>query len=216
MKGNRMINVWGTVVLLFILAHLGNDDLFPFFVPMVFAHCDTMDGPVIKDAQKALETKNVKIVLKWVQPADEKETGKLFNQTLEVRQLNPKARELADMYFFENLVRIHRAGEGASYEGIKPAGSEVEPGIAAADKAVETGAVGPLADEISEHVAKSIRGRFEDLQQKKVHAEESVEAGREYVESYVTFIHYIEKLHQVISQKEVHGEGAETVKEHGH
>lgn len=32
------------------------------------AHCDTMDGPTVKDALKAMETDNVNYALKWVQP----------------------------------------------------------------------------------------------------------------------------------------------------
>jgi len=120
--------------------------------------------------------------------------------------LNPQAEDLADMYFFETLVRIHRAGEGAPYTGIKPAGSEVEPGIAAADKAVESGTVEKLAGEVSEYIARSIEERFATLMEKKRHKDESVHAGREYVEAYVTFIHYIEKLHQIASHQGGHYE----------
>ncbi len=212
----HIINALCMIFFLFIIAHFSNGDLSLLSVPFVSAHCDTMDGPVIKDAQKALETKNVSIVLKWVQKKDEKEIKDIFLKTLDVRRLNQQSKELADMYFFENLVRIHRAGEGAAYEGIKPAGSEIEPGIEAADKAVETGSADHIAREISENMEKSIKDRFAELKEKRKHAEESVEAGREYVESYVTFIHYIEKLHQIISQKASHGEESEAIMEHDH
>jgi hypothetical protein len=52
---------------------------------LVFAHCDGMDGPVVKAAQKALETGNVNLVLIWVQKKDEDEIKKAFQKTLAVR-----------------------------------------------------------------------------------------------------------------------------------
>ena len=77
------------------------------------AHCDTLDGPVVADARTALAQGNVAPVLKWVRPADEKEIRTAFARTTAVRNLSPEAEILADLYFFEALVRIHRAGEGA-------------------------------------------------------------------------------------------------------
>ena len=192
------------MILFLFMMLFGDNKLFPFLVPFVFAHCDTMDGPVVKSAQKALEKGDVNLVLIWVQKKDEAEIMKAFEKTLAVRQLNPQARELADMYFFETLVRIHRAGEGEPYTGIKPAGTEVEPGIRAADKAIETGSVDNLAKEVSEDIAKGISERFTTVMEKKKHAGESVEAGRRYVESYVSFIHYVEKLYLVSSGLVLH------------
>src|SRR5512139_1003848 len=78
-----------------------------------YAHCDGLDGPVVIAAKNALETENVNLVLIWVQKKDEAEIRKVFQRTLAVRKLNSEAKELADMNFFETLVRIHRAGEGA-------------------------------------------------------------------------------------------------------
>src|SRR5512146_166140 len=103
------------------------------------AHCDTMDGPVVKAAQLALRAGDATPVLKWVPKADEAQIRALFERTLKVRALSPEARELADNYFFETLVRVHRAAEGEPYTGLKPAGTEVEPGIALADKALQMG-----------------------------------------------------------------------------
>ena len=40
---------------------------------MTFAHCDAMDGPVVRAAQDALETRNVELALIWVQKEDETE-----------------------------------------------------------------------------------------------------------------------------------------------
>ena len=94
------------------------------------AHCDTLDGPVVLTAKSALEKGDITPVLKWVRKTDEKEIQELFNKTLIVRKQGKEAGELADMYFFETLVRIHRAGEGAPYTGLKAAGA-VEASVAA-------------------------------------------------------------------------------------
>lgn len=95
-----------------------------------------MDGPVILAARAALEQKDITPVLKWVQKDDEGQIKAAFTRTLAVRAKGPEARDLADQFFFETLVRIHRAGEGAPYTGLKPAGTPVEPAIEAADKAI--------------------------------------------------------------------------------
>lgn len=165
-----------------------------FYHGEAFAHCDTLDGPVIKAAKQALNTGDAAPVLAWVRQADEKYMKDAFEKTLAVRKLNPEARELADMYFFETLVRIHRAGEGAPYDGLKPAG-QVEPAVAAADKAIESGSADQLVRELNGVVSKGTHERFNSLVEKKKHAGENVGAGREFVASYVEFVHYVERLH---------------------
>src|SRR5690606_820862 len=111
-----------------------------------FAHCDTKDGPVVAAAIKALEENNVNYVLIWVPAADEPEIREAFERTTKVRTLGPEARALADDYFFETLVRIHRAGEGVAYTGVLPSGTPVDEKILAADKAIELGSLDPLVD----------------------------------------------------------------------
>jgi hypothetical protein len=100
------------------------------------AHCDGLDGPVVKAAQRALDTRNSALVLIWVQGKDEPEIRTAFEQTLAVRELSPQAKELADRFSFETLVRVHRAGEGAPFTGLKPAGRDLGPAIPALDEAV--------------------------------------------------------------------------------
>jgi len=158
------------------------------------AHCDTLDGPVVESAQHALATADVTPVLKWVPINDEQLIRTAFQNTMEVRKLGGQAQKLADMYFFETLVRIHRAGEGASYEGLKQ-GVEVDPAIALADKALESGSVDKLDGVLIDAMAKGIRERFRRAMETKKHADESVTAGREFVEAYVIFTHYVEELH---------------------
>lgn len=216
MVDKRMVLTTLAVLAVAVLAAYLDSRYLHLMVPLAFAHCDTMGGPVIQDAQKALETGKVELVLKWVKPADEAVIRKAFEQTREVRKLGPKAKEMADMYFFETLVRIHRAGEGVAYTGILPAGAEVEPGIEAADKAVETGQGDALAKEVSQHIAATIRERFARVVEAKKHMNESVAAGREYVEAYVTFIHYVEKLHQLASGAGLHHADGEAKPPAGH
>lgn len=196
-KGIRVI--LSAMFVFLSMMFFGDNKLFPFSIPFVFAHCDTMDGPVVKAAREALEKGDVSFVLIWVQKEDEAEIKKAFERTLTVRKLDQQAKELADMYFFETLVRIHRAGEGEPYTGIGPAGTKVEPGISAADKAVQTGSIDNLVKEVTEDIARGMRERFNGMMENRKHSGDSVEAGRRYVGSYVSFIHYVEKLNWAAS-----------------
>jgi hypothetical protein len=169
------------------------------------AHCDTLDGPVVESARHALTTGDVTPLLKWVTIDDEQLIRTTFQNTVEVRKLGGQAQKLADMYFFETLVRIHRAGEGASYTGLKPV-VEVDPAIALADKALESGSVDKLVGVLTDATAKSIRERFRRALETKKHADESVIAGREFVEAYVIFTHYVEELHASVKGGTEHHE----------
>ncbi len=160
------------------------------------AHCDTMDGPVVLAAKTALEKNNVAPVLKWVKKDAEAEIKAVFTKTLAVRTKGPEARELADQFFFETLVRVHRAGEGAPFTGLKAAGVELGPAIEEADKALESGSVEKVVKLVTDEAAAGIRKRFAQARQKKEHAEHNVEAGREFVAAYVEYVHYVEGLHE--------------------
>lgn len=163
------------------------------------AHCDTVDGPVVTAAKVALKTGDVTPVLKWVRLKDEAQIRAAFEHTVKVRALSPEARELADTYFFETLVRLHRAGEGEPYTGLKAAGTELEPGIALADKALETASADELVKQVTTEMAKGIRQRFARVQEASKNASRDVEAGRAYVAAYVEFIHYVERMHQAVT-----------------
>ena len=155
----------------------------------VDAHCDTMDGPVIKAAQQALGNGNVNLVLIWVKADDEAAIKEAFEKALRVRKLSPEAQEMADMYFFETLVRIHRAGEGAPYTGLKPTGTPLEPGVAIADAALANGSDAELLKELAAAVQKGAQERFREVMEKKQYPPDNIEAGREYIEQYVVFVH---------------------------
>ncbi|HEY6553856.1 MAG TPA: DUF6448 family protein [Vicinamibacteria bacterium] len=173
------------------------------------AHCDTVDGPVVKDARIALESKDVTPVLKWVRPDKEGEIREAFRHALTVRALGPEARALADRFLFETLVRVHREGEGAPYTGLKPAGTAVDPGIAAVDTALDTGSVDPLVKRLTAEVDKGLRQRFAEAAGARQHAAESIEKGRRYVEAYVEFMHYAERLLLNASSAASHAEPVE-------
>lgn len=159
-----------------------------------FGHCDTLDGPVIQLARKALETGNVNLVLPWVRSADEDEIRHAFEHAQAVRKLGPEARELADTHFFETLVRIHRAGEGAPYTGLKPAGLDLGPAVPAADKALEYGAIEPVIKLLTDAVREGVRRHFHAAYHHRKFDVNDVRAGREYVEAYVPYVHYVEGL----------------------
>jgi hypothetical protein len=184
---------------------------------MVGAHCDTLDGPVVMTAKAALGKGDVTPVLKWVKPEYEGEIRSAFKKTMDVRSKGPEAKEFADMYFFETLVRLHRAGEGAPYDGIKPAGTDLGPAVSGADKALENGSVDDLVKLVTDEVAKGIRERFAHTMERKKEAEKSVETGREYVDAYVTYVHYVEGLYNAaIAEASVHAEAEGAKTEGGH
>ena len=182
----------------------------------LLAHCDTMDGPVVTDAKRALRTGEIAPVLKWVGLADEKEIRDLFGKTLAVRQKGEDARDLADRHFFETLVRVHRAGEGAPYTGLLPEGAPVEPAIRLADQTLTTGDAGKLAKAIAGHVEEGIRLRFTRAAEAKAHADESPEKGRAFVAAYVELTHYVERLHRDATTDAVHGAGEKAGAAHAH
>lgn len=158
------------------------------------AHCDTLDGPVVNAARKALDGGDVKLVLAWVQPADEAQIRKAFERTRTVRKAGGEAKELADQYFFETLVRVHRAGEGAGYTGLKPSG-HIEPPVAAADKAIATGNLGDLRKLVAARMDRGLQSHFDAVMARKKYDPADVNAGRAYSSAYVEFVHYAERLH---------------------
>jgi len=167
------------------------------------AHCDSLDGPVVQDARLALASGDVTPVLKWVGSQHEAAIRDAFKATMTVRAQGDAARTLADRYFFETLVRIHRAGEGEAFTGLKPA-SQVEPGIAAADQALAARSAKALEAQLAAAVSEGIRNRFALTVERAKHAEQSVEAGRAYVEAYVDYIHFVESVDRLVSKGASH------------
>jgi uncharacterized protein DUF6448 len=158
-----------------------------------FAHCDALDGPLVQAARTALEANNVALVLPWVPSDQELAVRDAFARTMAVRALSSDARALADTWFFETVVRIHRAAEGAAFEGLKPAG-HIEPFVAEIDRALITGLADEVIGHVNAEVARGVRDRFVRAREARARADASVEAGRKYVAAYVEYIHYIERV----------------------
>jgi hypothetical protein len=179
------------------------------FQNKVQAHCDTMDGPVVKAAKLALEKGDVAPVLKWIKKEYEDEIRLTFKKTLQVRTKGQEARELADMYFFETLVRLHRAGEGEPFTGLKPSGTPIEPPVVAADNALETGDVKELTKLLTTTIEEGLALRFKRALEAKKEADKNVDTGREFVDAYVEFVHYAEQLHQAAENNAHHNDSGE-------
>lgn len=157
------------------------------------AHCDTTKGPVVTAARAALEAGDPNLVLHWVRPEDEPAIEAAFQQTLEVRALGPEAEALADRYFFETLVRIHRAGEGAPYTGLTD--DDPEPIIAATDRALVHGSAGELEEQLVGAVRAEFAERFAAARATKDFRAGDVAGGRAFVAAYVRLTHWIEGVH---------------------
>lgn len=169
-------------------------------------HCDTMDGPVVADARKGFAAGNVTPTLKWVRPEAEAEIRSSFRQASAVRGKGRDASDLAERHFFETLVRIHRAGEGAPYTGLKD--EPVEPIIASTDAALASGSIDEVVKLLQNALAEGVRRRFERTSAASADKDKDVAQGREYVEAYVDFTHYVEKLHAGIEGARTHAEEA--------
>jgi uncharacterized protein DUF6448 len=170
------------------------------------AHCDTLDGPVVAAARVALESGKLEPVLAWVQPADEAEIREAFVRTRAVRKGGAEARALADRWFFETLVRVHRAGEGAPFTGLKPAGTP-DPAVAAADRFLAKGDPAPLEDLLVRSVREGLHAHVARLNQEKPPGGDVV-AGRRWVAAYVPFVHWAEGVYAAASSARAeHGAG---------
>jgi hypothetical protein len=166
----------------------------------VTAHCDALDGPVVADARTALERSDPVPVLRWVPPAAEPEVRGAFAQALAVRRLGREAQALADRYFFETVVRLHRGGEGEPYTGLKAAGSTVDPAVRAADEALQSEGLDGLRRLIVTQVEHGLALRLRRVLDARKRAGEGVDRGREYVAAYTEFVHYAERTHAAASE----------------
>jgi hypothetical protein len=160
------------------------------------AHCDGMDGPVVKAARLALADGTLEHVLIWVPASDEPSIRSAFDRTRQVRALSPEAREMADEYFFALVVRLHRAAEGAPFTGLKPAGLDLGPAIPAADTALATGSPEALLVLLQKAVGEGLRAQHHAVIDKKNFAATDVAAGRAFVKAYVEYVHFVERLYE--------------------
>lgn len=158
-------------------------------------HCDTMDGPVVGAARRALEAEDVNFALAYVPESGESEVKSAFDKVLRARKAGPAAREVADLYFFETVVRVHRAGEGAPYTGLKPAGMDEGPVIPVAEKAIETGSPDALIKTLADTLRQEVQHRFEYMMHLRDHAPGDVARARAYVEAMLGLQVYAHQLY---------------------
>ncbi len=163
-----------------------------------FAHCDSYDGPVIKDAMAALQTKDVAPVLKWIAPQHEEEITGLFDKTLKYKNADEEIYELLEKHFLETLVRLHREGEGAPYTGLKPAGSTSKI-IQMTDAALHEEKPEPLVSALKSHLEAVVREKYDKVERLRKEKDLSPGAGRKFVAAYVDYTHTIEALHEVMT-----------------
>lgn len=169
------------------------------FVTAACAMCDSMDGPVAVDAIRALDNKNVNVALKWVSPEYEKEARLAFGWAMSARMEGAQSKELANLYFIENLIRLHRQSEGKPYTGVKPAGSWSSQVAKSATKALEEGTPEELISALRKKISISLRDSFSDAYEKRAHQDDGLEEGREYVAAFLSYVGYVEHLNEGVS-----------------
>ncbi|HEX7073387.1 MAG TPA: DUF6448 family protein [Hyphomicrobiaceae bacterium] len=176
-----------------------------FLASPAFAHCDSVDGPVAGAAIEALETGNVNLALPYAPASAEDEIKAAHQMAWKARVDGKAAAEVADRWFMETVVRLHREGEGATFTGLKPAGINYGPVIPAAEKALETGDPTQVKTLLSGAVERLLEERFKDAQKvlestRKTPPQTAVEVAeaRERVNAEFAFIEYAEGIHAAL------------------
>lgn len=173
------------------------------------AHCDRLDGPVVTAARAALDSNQVERVLVWVPVSEEGSIRKAFQRAQAVRKGGGEAKALADLWFFETLVRIHRASEGAPYTGLQSTDLPIDPAVAAADQALRSGELAPLSRMLETELRKGLDLRFKEARAARSGLTPTdVAKGRAAVASYVGFVHYVEAAAQAAHGAQGHLESA--------
>lgn len=174
----------------------------------VLAHCDSMNGPVVQAAEDALVNDEFDKVAIWVTGEQSDELRDVYKQAQKVRKLGSEAKELADRHFYETAVRLHRQAEGMPYTGLKPAGP-MPPDVQAAERALAEADVSIVQDTLTSAVRDNVNRWYEQAMEARAKRDESVEAGREWVDAYVRYVIYVHGLYQKIEAGPAHGVGEE-------
>jgi hypothetical protein len=166
--------------------------LLALIVQPASAHCDTEDGPAVQDGRRALASGNANFALKWVHPDGEDEVKAAFDAAIASRTDSIDGSARADRDFLETLVRVHRAGEGAGFDGIKPTGTELPAVVVAADACLDDGNIEPLRGLITGDRWDELERRFEAALARKDFDVDDLDAARDYVAAYVDYFKYAE------------------------
>lgn len=167
-------------------------------------HCDSMDGPVVAAAREALEAADVNLVLPFVPAESEAEVRAAYDRVAPLRDTGPQVRETAELWFFETVVRLHRAGEGAPYTGLKPAGLSVGPVIPLAERAIESGSSQQLGDYLTDVLRAELEQRLDAVRHLAAHRARSLEDERRYVEAMLGYQVYSHHLYGAMRAADQH------------
>jgi hypothetical protein len=180
------------------------------------AHCDSVNGPVVAAAKAALEKNDVKLILPYVKPAQEQELTGAFNQTVAIRQRGADVREVADHYFYETAVRLHRIGEGASYTGLKDE-PVTDPALLAAEKSLEQSNPSEVVTVLDNALRTKIAERYQGVLDARAAeaANPTVETARARVEAELMFEKYVLEISGAINAAS-HEESADGDGGHSH
>lgn len=162
-----------------------------------FAHCDSYDGPVVKDALKALDINDSALVMKWIDTKHEKEIKDLFAETMKYKSGDKEIYSLLEKHFLETLVKVHREGEGEPYTGLKPAGTTKQI-IQLTDSALAEQDFEGFLVKYNGHVNEILTEKYEKVAQLDKVKNESVQKGRDFVAAYVDYTHTIEMMHDIL------------------
>jgi hypothetical protein len=168
-------------------------------------HCDSLDGPVVTAAARALQAGDVELMLPYVHADGEAGVRQAFARVLPLRAGSDEVRELADRWFYETVVRVHRAGEGAPYGGLKPAGLDPGPVLPLAEKAVETGDAEPVYEVLAAELRHQLEQRLRRVGELAAARDRSVADARAWVGAMLGFQVYAHHAHTAL-RSGPHGE----------
>lgn len=169
-------------------------------------HCDTLDGPVVRAARQALSTGDVAHVLPWVAEEHEAEVKEAFSRATTVGKLGAEALSLAETWFFETVVRLHRQGEGEPYTGLKPAGLDPGPVVPRAERAVLEGDPAEVIAFLAGVAGEELQRRFDRVMALRDYALRDISAARAYTRAMLDFVLFSHHLYLYMAGGEEHGE----------
>jgi hypothetical protein len=175
---------WAALGMLLLSAHV------------LFAYCETLEEPLVRDARKALDQRKVELAFKWADKDREAEIRTAFDRAVKERETSPATAEATDKIFFETLGRVHCEGENFPFLGMNPSGPGVHPVRQEIDRALATDDVDDLSQRINSEVSKGIHERFDKVRQFEAGQQDDVDIARKYVDTYVDYVGYVEKIHK--------------------
>lgn len=173
-------------------------------------HCDTMDGPVVRAAREALDAGNINLILPYAPKKAELELRGAFEKVILARRSgSAEASEIADRWFFETAVRLHREGEGAPYTGLKPAGLDTGPVLPKAEKSIDRKDIREVHEFLSHTIEEELRNRMDKITETRNFDVNDVDAAREHVEAVLDFELFSHHVYTFIKTGGGHDKGSE-------